>query len=293
MRILEKPKWLVFVVILTLLSSFALVVQADEKVVFPVRRPTVDPIWVGEKQELSVSFLGFKSLHVEIEVLPHEIVNGRKSSHAEGRVRLAGLASAFYSLNDRVETWFDSEGLFSHRWHLVQDETKIKRDSWENHDHVKGETVFRNQSQKKDSALETTQLVAPFQRFAQDSFSALYFLRSLPLAVEDSYRIPVVSEGNTIEVLARVQGVDLIDVLGEKMQALQIRLEKLDSQGKPIANQNNLVWLSNDERRFLLRVDVGTRFGHLIAVVKKLERGQKDVPLSSQSASLFPSPRKD
>lgn len=249
--------------LLALLAS-AHLARGDTGFTFPKRRPSVDPIWVGEKQELTVSLLGFTGLHVEIEILPPETVNSRKAYHARAQVQSAGLPGLFFSLNDLAETWIDYEGMFSHRFHLVQKETKINRESWEDHNQIKAETVYRNSSQDKNEKPEISRAVKPIPRFGQDTFSSFFYLRSLPLEIGDSYHVPVVSEGNTTEVLALVQGVDLIRARGEKTQGLQVRLEKLDGSGKPIPGQNNLVWLSNDDRHILLRLDVTTRFGHVV-----------------------------
>ena len=256
---------------------------------FPKRRPKSELAWVGEKQEFSVSFLGFTGLHVEIEVLPQEIVGSRKSYHVRAKVRNSDFLGIFYNIDDTAETWIDYEGLFSHRFHLVQNESKLSRESWENHDHAKGETSYRNLSQRKGEKAENSQVTSRFPTLAQDSFSSFYFLRTLPLEIGESYRIPVVSEGNSIEVQATVEGVDLISSLGSKVQALQIRLQKLDKNGNTNPGQNNLVWLSNDERRILLRVDVTTRFGHIVGDLKNFRAGtpssENDVRVSAASAT--------
>jgi hypothetical protein len=264
-----------FIGFLTLVHTSAFAQSANEQggVAFPKRRPRVEAIWVGEKQNLTVSFLGFTGLRFEIEVLPFETVNNRKTYHTRAHVEIAALPSLFYSLDDMAESWIDYEGVFSHRFHLLQKESKIEREAWEEHDQVKGESVYKNKSQKKGERPESSQTVASITRFSQDTFSSYFYLRSLPLEIGETYRVPVVSEGNTMQVQAVVQGVDLIKACGERRQALQIRLDKLDGEGKPLPGQNNLVWLSNDERHILLRVDVTARFGHIVGELTAFTSG--------------------
>jgi hypothetical protein len=79
----------------------------------------------------------------------------------------------------------------------------------------------------------------------------------------------VVSEGDTTLVRATVLGTENIDVRFNLIPSLIIRLEKMDPSGAPVPGGENIVWLSNDERRVLTRVDVKTRFGHVIAHLRK------------------------
>lgn len=257
-------------------ASFAAIpLQADDA--YPSRRPKHDPIRLSEKHELEVTYLGMPGILLELEVLPYERVGHRKAYHVRGKAVNSTALGLFFKLQDQVDSWFDFDGLFSYRLQLKQEQSDIERESTETHDPLRSETHFVNHwRRKKDSAdaAQTMDKTFPIPaHFAQDSLSAFYYLRTLALKSGDTYKIPVISEGEQMDVLATVLRRESLETNRRRYPAVVIRLEKLDPKGAPIP-ANNYVWLSDDSQHILLRTEVGTRFGRIVASLKKFSPGQ-------------------
>jgi hypothetical protein len=240
----------------------------------PSRRPPVDPIWPGESLELEVTYLGIPGLHVIFDVLPNEKLKGRTVYHVRGTAYTAALVGLFFKIDDTVESWIDYQGLFSYKLQLIQKQTDMNRVSVEVHDPANGSTLFTNHLEKPGEKPQDSKGTFSVPRFAQDSLSAFYFLRTLPLAVGARFDVPVISEGNAFKARVTVIGTEDLPVRFKRVPSYVIKLEKLDTSGNPIPS-DNLVWLSSDERRILTRMDVKTRFGHIIAYLKKFVPGTR------------------
>jgi len=238
--------------------------------IYPNRRPKTDPIWIGEKLEYDISYLGITAGHVVNEVLPYKSINGRKSYHIRCSARSSKVFSVFYTLNDYADTFLDFEGLFSHKFHLILNETKQKRDSLELYDSEKKETFYWSRWNHKTRGYEEKKEYNPIEAFPQDSVSSVFYIRSLPLTVGSTVRFPVVSEGKTWEAVVKVEKKETLDtVMGE------VRTIKLAPQMKyrGILKQqkgNNYIWVTDDDRRMVVAMEAKVKIGAVKAVLTKV-----------------------
>ncbi len=256
-----------------LLAPGILAAGASVNTQIPSRQPPVAVFKPGEKHEIEVTYLGIPGLSVVLELMPLTDVNGRKSYHAQGRVATSAVVGLFYRVNDTVDSWFDYDGIFSHKLKLVQDESKIQRTSVETYDFAKGETQFTNKWKKTDGTSNDSDQKFAIPQFVQDSLSAAYFLRTLPLEKDATFKIPVVSEGNLIRVLVTVADLRPIEYDHKRVDAYLIRLSKLDADGKVMPGPENTVYISADARRKILGFNVWSRFGQVRATLKSYVEG--------------------
>ncbi|MCM2277834.1 MAG: DUF3108 domain-containing protein [Oligoflexia bacterium] len=240
--------------------------------VFPNRRPPADPIWPGESQVYDVSYFGVSAGDFTLEVQPYKLINNRKAYHARGTAVSSSVFSIFYRLNDMVETFFDFEGFFSHRFHIVLDETKQTRDSLELNDSEKAQTYYWNKWNRPHAGYVETKEYFPIQPFSQDSMSALYYLRSRDLPDGAVVTFPVISEGKTWEAVATVLRRETIATPVGKLKAIVIKPEH-KYQGILQTRGDSFVWLTDDDRKFMIRLEAKVKIGTVVAMLKKLERG--------------------
>jgi hypothetical protein len=123
---------------------------------YPSRRPAKDPIWVGEKHVFDVTYFGMSAGDLSMEALPYKIVNERKVYHIRATAVSSSVFNLFYRLNDTVESFIDYDGIFSHRFHIVLDETKQSRDAVELYDHEKKQTYYWNRWNHKERGYSET-----------------------------------------------------------------------------------------------------------------------------------------
>lgn len=253
-------------------SKVATEVESPKPFVFPVRRPEKPAIWIGEKQVYDVSYFGISAGDFVVRVLPFKAVSDRKVYHVEGTAVSSKVFSLFYRLNDLVETFIDYEGLFTHRFHILLDETKQARDALELNDSEKGQTFYWNRWQRKNQPYIETKEYFPVKPFSQDSLSALYYLRSLPLPDGAVVTFPVINEGKSWDAVITVLRREMVDSPMGKVRAIVLRPEA-KYQGILKKQGEQYLWLTDDDRKFLVRLEAKVKIGTVVAKLKEVELG--------------------
>jgi hypothetical protein len=247
-------------------------VTAKASFVYPYRRPEKEPLWIGERLTYSISYFGVSAGDFTLEVMPHKEIGGRKVYHLRGNAVSSAVFSLFYRLNDVVESFVDYEGFFSHRFHVVLDETKQKRDALELNDSEKKQTYYWNRWDRKKEGYVETKEFGPIEAFSQDSMSALYYVRTIPLPTGSVATFPVVSEGKTWEAVCTVVRREVVSSPLGDVQAIVIRPE-MKYQGILKKTGDSFLWLTDDDRRIPIRLDAKVRIGTVSAVLKKVDLG--------------------
>lgn len=245
---------------------------AGPRLAYPSRRPAKEPIWQGEKMVFDITYFRMSAGDFTLEALPPKAIDGRKVYHVRGNAVSSPVFSLFYRLNDTVETFIDYEGLFSHRFHVVLEETKQSRDSLELYDSEKQQTFYWNRWNHKDRGFTETKEFKPIPPFSQDSLSALYYLRTVPLPDGAVIRLPVVSEGKSWEAAAAVlRREDCRTPMG-KVRCIVIQPE-MQYQGVLKKQGDSFLWLTDDDRRIVVKLEAKVRIGTVVAELKKFEPG--------------------
>jgi hypothetical protein len=240
--------------------------------VYPNRRPKVDPIWVGEKTVYEITYFGMAAGDFTLDVLPYKEINGRKVYHVKGHAVSSKVFSLFYRLDDMVETFLDFSGLFSHRFHVLLDETKQARDSIELYDHEKAQTFYWNRWDRKQNGFTETKEYAPIPTFGQDSLSALYYMRTQPLPTGGTFSFPVYSEGKSWEAVITVVRREWLETPLGRVRTVVLKPDT-KYQGILQKRGDSFVWLTDDDRRYCVRLEAKVRIGTVVAELKKVEPG--------------------
>lgn len=248
------------------------VVQSQSSFEYPVRRPEKSAIWIGEKQVYDVSYFGISAGDFIVKALPFKMVSGRKVYHIQGTAVSSSMFSLFYRLNDLVESFIDYDGIFTHRFHILLDETKQARDALELNDSEKGQTYYWNRWQRKNQPFLETKEYFAVKPFSQDSLSALYYLRSIPLPDGAVITFPVINEGKTWDAVITVLRREIVDSPLGKVRAIVLRPEA-KYQGVLKKQGDQFLWLTDDERRFMLRLEAKVKIGTVVAKLKEIELG--------------------
>lgn len=254
---------------------------------FPVRRPERDSIWIAEKQVYDVSYFGVSAGDFTVRVEPFKWVGGRKVYHVRGTAISSKVFSLFYRLNDEVETYIDYDGIFSHRFHILLNESKQSRDALELNDSEKGQTFYWNRWQRKDQPYIESKEYFPIQPFSQDSLSALYFLRSVPLPEGGIITFPVINEGKTWDADVTVVRRETLNTVIGRVRTVVLRPEP-KYQGILKKQGDNYLWLTDDDRRILVRLEAKVKIGTVVAELKSMEPGNAPEPAAKGMAEANP-----
>jgi hypothetical protein len=222
------------------------------------------PFGVGERLEYQVKFGKLRVGSGSMEVMAMDTVRGRDTWHVVFNIR-GGIP--FYRVNDRYESWFDTQALASLRY--WQD---IDEGSYEPKRHYE---IFPERREHIENKKEPQESVD----HPLDEAAFLYFIRTLPLRVgmDTTFNDYFKAKGNPVRL--KVLRADTIEVPAGKFAAIVVQpmfASKLFSEGG-----NAEVWLSDDENRIMLQMKSKVSFGSLSLYLKSYRPSPaKSAPLN-------------
>jgi len=246
--------------------------KSQTSFILPNRRPKDDPLWVGERMLFELTYFGLPAAEFSMEVLPFKEINNRKVYHVRGEAKTLSIFNWFYRINDSVESYFDYDGFFSYRFHLNLDETKQTRKILELNDSEKKKTFFWSRWNHHKKGYKETKKFFKMKPFSQDSLSAIYYVRTLDLPTGAVIRFPVISEGKNWEAEVTVVRREKVKTALGLIDTIVLRPV---TKYKGVLKQqgNSYIWLSDDDRRFILRIEAKVKIGKFIAKLKSIDKG--------------------
>jgi hypothetical protein len=169
-----------------------------------------------------------------LSVTGRQTVEGEQTFHTV--MTLAGSA-LFYTLNNHYESWIDTDGLFSRRFHQNVREGSYRRNRTFHFN--PGQRTFR----RDDGETGTIPTSEPL-----DDLSFLYFARTLPLEVGATYRLERYFKADGNPVVIQVLRRETVDVPAGRFRTIVVR---------PIVRTDGIfseegraeVWFSDDQYR--------------------------------------------
>lgn len=224
---------------------------------------------VGERLTYGLSWGIISAGTAVLEVTERQSMAGRPVVKLVHTARSNEFVSAFYPVNNRVESLLDEEATYPHRLFFKRREGKRKNDI---------EVIFDQAAHKatvtKDGNTETME-VPPG---VQDTLSVIYFARTLPaLAVGSSAIIHVNHDKKNYRLELRVEGTErLKGPLGE-FDTVRI-LAIMPFRGLFLNEGNIRIWVTNDAAR----VPVLMRAKVVIGSVNATLTGAEGVTLTAK-----------
>jgi len=248
--------------------------KTDKEVAPPKRRIANEPSWVGEIQTLEMTYFGVVGGEIEMEVLPFKSINNRNVYHLQARATSSKLFSLFYKLDDRVDSFWDFEGLFSHRFNMILNESKQTRNTLELYDFEKNTVYYWDRWDHWKKGFNEEKFTQEIPPFTQDSMSSYYYVRTLPLETGKTYRFPIVTNGKKYEAVVDVVRRETIynKALGGEVKSIVLSPD-MKFEGVLKKKGENLLWITDDERRFIIQMEAKVKIGLVKATLIKLEKG--------------------
>jgi hypothetical protein len=196
------------------------------------------PFGVGERLDFEARLSGIRVGGGFMEVSKMDSVRGREAWHTSFGIR-GGLA--FFRVNDRYESWFDTRSLASLRYHQQIDEGSYERQS--------EFEIFPERRVFVDSK-GTEQ---PTAEDPLDDGSFLYFLRTIPLEIGKEYTFERYFRLDRNPVRIKVLRKERITVPAGTFDAVVVQ-PIIKTKGIFSENGRAEVWLSDDEHRIMLQM---------------------------------------
>jgi Protein of unknown function (DUF3108) len=209
--------------------------------------PAKVPFGVGERAVYDVRFGPLKVGSGSMEVSGVENVRGREAYRTSLKIK---GGTFFYKVNDLFESWIDTRSLASLRFHQDQEEGGRDRE--------KVFEIFPERQMYK----ENDKPEKPSVRQPLDDGSFLYFVRTVPLEVGQTYRFDRYFRPDRNPVTLRVLRKERIKVPAGEFDAVVVQ-PVIKTKGIFSENGEAQVWLTDDERRIMLQMKSKLSFGSL------------------------------
>jgi hypothetical protein len=195
-----------------------------------------------------------------LSVRGRETVQGEETYHTV--MTLQG-GTLFYTLNDRYESWLDTDGLFSRRFHQNLREGSYRRNR--TYDFDPARRTFRR-SDGETGSLPTNEPL--------DDLSFLYYARTLPLEVGATYRLQRYFKPDGNPVVLQVLRRETIVVPAGRFRTIVVR-PIIRSDGIFAEDGRAEVWFSDDQYRIpvMIRTEAGRLPGSISLRLRSFRPG--------------------
>jgi len=245
-------------------------IGADTKSTPPVSRISPMPFEVGEKLNYDLRFVGVTAATFSMELRPVKLVDDHKVYEIAARAKTVKLFEFVYRVDDRIQSFIDYEGIYTHRFAMDLDETKQNRKVLELYDYQKNQSFYWNRIDHVEKGLKEEKQTYDIQPWSHDPLAMLYYLRVAPLPADSTteLRIPVIVDGKPWETVIRYLRTETIYAGGKSREARVYHLENYS--GKELKNKENTLWLSTDEHRYILRVETKLKVGSFAVALDQI-----------------------
>ena len=241
---------------------------APAKPVFENRWKTEPFFKEGERYKFDITYFGATAGSLTMELLPPKTVNDRLSYHIRAVAQSVAPFTLFYRLNDTVESFMDAEGLFSHKFSLKMDESLQQRDILELYDQKAHKVYYWSKLDHKKKGKKNDQFEIDTEPYTQDGLSAFFYLRTIPMEVGSVHSFHVVNNGKLREVRVTVVRKEPLKTKIGTFDSVVLKPEVvLDGAIKTYGD--SFVWVSDDPRRLLLKIDAKIKVGSIIGYLRE------------------------
>jgi hypothetical protein len=213
------------------------------------------PFGPGERMEYDVKFGAIRVGNAHMEVVALDNLRGRAAWHTAFWVNGGNF---LYRVNDVYESWMDAETLSSLRF--VQQLEEGGKQTERKFEIYPERAVFVQTSKKPPK--EEPSVSSPL-----DDGSFLYFLRTIPLVVGQTYDFNRYFRPDRNPVRIRVLRKERINVPAGTFNAVVVQ-PVIKTKGIFSENGHAEVWLSDDDRHIMLQLKSKLSFGSLNLYLK-------------------------
>jgi hypothetical protein len=213
------------------------------------------PFGAGEHMEYDVKFGAIRVGNAHMEVVALDNLRGRLAWHTAFWVQGGNF---LYRVNDVYESWMDAETLSSLRF--VQELEEGGKDTERRYEIYPERAIFIQTSKKP--ATEEASVKQPL-----DDGSFLYFIRTIPLVVGQTYDFDRYFRPDRNPVRIRVLRKERVRVPAGTFDAIVVQ-PVIKTKGIFSENGHAEIWLTDDDRHIMLQLKSKLSFGSLNLYLK-------------------------
>jgi len=216
---------------------------------------------VGERFGIVIKYIGVTAGYITLQTLSDVMIKGKKAIHLRASLKSADYYKYIYSLDDYIETYIERSTFLPIKFTLIQRESGQSVDDLQIFDdkNFKTHTWYKRVKKGQIKQMEHEEFIP---KYIQDSFSALYFVRSLPLKVNDVYEFPIATRSKIWILKAVVVGKEKIEIMDKMVDAIKLQAQT-NFPGVLKKSGDIVFWYSDDEERKILQFSAKVKIGSL------------------------------
>jgi hypothetical protein len=240
---------------------------------FEGRRPKVDPFHVGEKVTMMMTYFGVSAGDMILSTLPYKMVNGRKSYHFHVALKSSSLFSMFYLVDDWGETFVDYETLLPASLSINATETKKLLALKSVFDHSTNKAFRWEREVRKDEEPRERKIEWQMQPFSQNTLSAFEYIRVFQLTPGKTLHFRVADDAKDMLVKIEILRKETIKTLKGEFNTVVLKpTVEVGGIFQPMGNV--FFWVTDDERKLIVRLEAEIKIGKVIGILKDFEKGE-------------------
>ncbi len=262
-----------FSTLFSFLFFFVLILQSfgEEKALSSINTKNTNdlknslPFQPGERLEFLINWMGMNAGKAIMEVGNEVEIGGARAFHITSIARSNDFISRFFPVEDRIETFIDTENLFPLKFMIHQREGRRVKEREVQYDQTRHKAVQLEEGKEETFDIEPK---------AQDALSALYFFRTLNIPVAGESAIIKVHEGGkNWDLEVKVLGRETLDTpVGSFNTVKTVVMARYE--GVFLNKGDITVWFTDDNRH--LPVQMQSKV--VIGSVKALLVSKEDAP---------------
>jgi len=172
-----------------------------------------------------------------------------------------------YPVDDTVEVYVHPETLRPEKFIMDLSEGRHKRQSRTDFDWEAKEAVYTRFREDRDDEKETVELVDG----VRDLVSFMYFMRQTPFEDGETYEFDVLSDSKIYQLTVSTHGYEQVRLRDYgRVRSLKM-VPKAQFEGVFVRRGEMVVWLSDDDRRLLTKLELDTPFANVRLILREVE----------------------
>jgi len=236
------------------------------------RRPLIDPFKIGEKITHEVSYLGAGAATLTLAVKPYALVNEKKNYNFFIDIKTYSFFSRVYAVDDQFQTYLDYETLNPGAFKIdIKDSKQVKEArAFFDYDNLKAnywEHKYTEVNGHEEKKLNWT--ILPY---SQNLVSAIFYMRVFKWTLGKECLFRVADDEKNVIFKAKALEKVILKTEAGNFNALKLRAEVV-TRGNLSKARDFFIWLSDDDRKYILRIEVELPVGSLVSEVVEIKAG--------------------
>lgn len=220
------------------------------------------PFQSGERLEFLINWMGMNAGKAIMEVGNEVEIGGARAFHITSIARSNDFISRFFPVEDRIETFIDTENLFPLKFLIHQREGKRVKEREVHYDQARHKAVQLEEGREETFDIEPR---------AQDALSALYYFRTMNIpSPGESAIIKVHEGGKNWDLEVKVIGKESLDTpVGSLNTVKTVVMAKYE--GVFLNKGDITVWFTDDNRHLPVQMESKVVIGSVRALLVSKE----------------------